>query len=152
MTSEQSQTTKDTIDGCRFTSTELKSVLITVIVVGVVVIIVCTIMFWVVGKARYNYSQQELENKAPSCDQVKNPKDQFTWSVGDVVIWIYTIKDGKFKQYSTFFREQQVNGAYLCIMSKSDLFSLGIHHDQHRADLHSEIQNLNLSRSFGHLV
>lgn len=156
MSSQQRATANE--DNAHFKSTtitndDIKSILIVTAIVVIVIIGVCIFMCWRFCRVyQRRGGNNNHKNGGPSYDQVRNPKDHFNWNVDDVVSWASTINNGEFKQYAMIFKKHAIDGKCLCSITKSNLYSFGIHDNEDRMELFQEIQNLNLSNLLPEII
>eukprot|EP01083_Nonionella_stella_P041337 112063_1 len=64
------------------------------------------------------------------------------WTTADVVEWVSSLGNGKFKQYCEAFTVQKVKGNDLEHITKRDLMDLGVKVFGHRRAIYDHIQNL----------
>eukprot|EP01083_Nonionella_stella_P169284 573719_1 len=71
--------------------------------------------------------------------------DWETWRNEEVVEWLLSLQNGKFKQYVDAFVEQRVIGSDLNAIQKNDLMAFGMTVFSHRTEVFNAIQNLTSS-------
>eukprot|EP01083_Nonionella_stella_P282950 963005_1 len=64
------------------------------------------------------------------------------WNNRDVVAWISSVQNGKYKAYASAFVVQNIVGIDLGSIEKSDLMDFGIKAFRDRAEIFNHIQNL----------
>eukprot|EP01083_Nonionella_stella_P039221 106672_1 len=67
------------------------------------------------------------------------------WKNEEVVEWLLSLQNGKFKQYVDAFVEQRVIGSDLNAIQKNDLMAFGMTVFSHRTEVFNAIQNLTSS-------
>eukprot|EP01083_Nonionella_stella_P054256 143288_1 len=75
-----------------------------------------------------------------------NTSNYVEWTHSELVHWIISIDDGAYAQYEhglrLLFAKENVNGAVISLISKSDLKDWGIHDFAHRSKIYKQIQKL----------
>eukprot|EP01083_Nonionella_stella_P108064 313807_1 len=72
-------------------------------------------------------------------------RDWESWRNEEVIEWLLSLQNGKFKQYVDGFVEQRVIGSDLNAIQKNDLMAFGMTVFSHRTEVFNAIQNLTSS-------